>query len=219
VIDDLTGWVTDIVEALGYLGVAFLVALESIVPPIPSELVLPLAGFVAGRGDASFAGMVGAATVGSVVGALVLYWISAAIGPDRLRLIVVRHGRWLGVKEADLDRAEAWFDRRSEVAVLVCRCVPLVRSLVSIPAGFRRMPLWRFVLFTALGSAIWNLALIGAGALLGERWEQVGDVVGSLQTVVIVVIVAALAWFVWKRFVSPRWGEARSGRRTEQSED
>ena len=218
-IDNLTEWVTDVVNALGYVGVAFLVALESVVPPIPSELVLPLAGFVAGRGDASVVGMAAAATVGSVVGALVLYWISAAIGPERLRAFVVRYGRWLGVKEADLDRAEAWFDKRSDIAVLVCRCVPLVRSLVSIPAGFRRMPIWRFIVFTAIGSAVWNIALVGAGALLGERWEQVGDVVGSLQTVVIVVIAAGLAWFVWKRFVSPRWGETRNGRRTEQPED
>jgi len=218
-IDNLTEWVTDVVNALGYVGVAFLVALESVVPPIPSELVLPLAGFVAGRGDASVVGMAAAATVGSVIGALVLYWISAAIGPERLRAFVVRYGRWLGVKEADLDRAEAWFDKRSDIAVLVCRCVPLVRSLVSIPAGFRRMPIWRFIVFTAIGSAVWNIALVGAGALLGERWEQVGDVVGSLQTVVIVVIAAGLAWFVWKRFVSPRWGEARNGRRTEQPED
>lgn len=218
-IDDLTGWVTDVVQSLGYLGVAFLVALESIVPPIPSELVLPLAGFVAGQGDASLIGMVGAATLGSVLGALVLYWISASIGPDRLRAIVVAHGRWLGVKEADLDRAESWFDRRSEIAVLVCRCVPLVRSLVSIPAGFRRMPLGRFVVFTALGSLIWNAALIGAGALLGERWEQVGDVIGSLQTVVVVVISSALTWFVWKRFVSPRWGDTRAGRRADRPED
>ena len=218
-IDDVTRWVTDIVQSLGYVGVAFLVALESIVPPIPSELVLPLAGFVAGQGEASLIGMVGAATLGSVLGALVLYRISASIGPDRLRAIVVTHGRWLGVKEADLDRAESWFDRRSEIAVLVCRCVPLVRSLVSIPAGFRRMPLGRFVVFTTVGSAIWNATLIGAGALLGERWDQVGDVIGTLQTVVIFVVVGALAWFGWKRFVSPRWGETRAGRRTEPSED
>ncbi|MHB1138456.1 MAG: DedA family protein [Microthrixaceae bacterium] len=218
-IDQLTDWVTDVVHTLGYVGVAVLVALESVVPPIPSELVLPLAGFVAGRGDASVPGMAAAATVGSVVGALVLYWISAAIGPERLRAFVVRYGRRLGVKEADLDRAEAWFDRRSDIAVLVCRCVPLVRSLVSIPAGFRRMPIWRFIVFTTIGSAVWNVALVGAGALLGERWEQVGDVVGSVQTIVIVVVVASLAWFAWTRLIAPRWGESRDRRRSDQLED
>jgi len=207
-LDDLTRWVTDVVDALGYAGVAFLVALESVFPPIPSEIVLPLAGFVAGRGDASFLGMVAAATAGSVVGAWILYGFSAWIGPVRLRRFVVRRGRWFGVKEADLDRSEAWFDRRAGAAVLIGRCVPLIRSLVSIPAGFRRMPLLRFTLYTALGSAIWNTALIGAGALLGDRWEDVGDYVGLLQWVVIVTIVAGVSYFVWRRFIRPRLAAA-----------
>ena len=207
-LDDLSDWVTDIIETLGYVGVAVLVALESLFPPVPSEVVLPLAGFVAGRGDASFLGMVFAATVGSVAGSWILYGISGAIGPDRLRAFVVKRGRWFGVKEADLDRAEAWFDKRAGAAVLIGRCVPLVRSLVSVPAGFRRMPFPQFTFYTAIGSAIWNFALIGAGALLGDRWEQVGDYVGLLQGAVIVAIVAAVCWFVWTRFVRPRLSAA-----------
>ena len=149
--DDLTQRVTDIVESFGYLGVAALVALENLFPPIPSEAVLPLAGFVAGRGDASYLGMVLAATIGSIVGAWMLYGISAAIGPLRLHRFVVRFGRWFGLKEHDLVRAETWFDRRSDAAVLVGRCIPLIRSIVSVPAGFRRMPLPRFTVLTALG--------------------------------------------------------------------
>lgn len=203
--DGLVDWVTDVVETVGYAGVAFLVALENVFPPIPSEVVLPLAGFVAGRGDANFFGMVGAATLGSVVGALILYAISAAIGPVRLRGIVLRYGGWLGVKEPDLDRAEAWFDRRGSAAVLLGRCVPLIRSLVSIPAGFRRMPLGRFVVLTTAGSLVWNLALIGAGAALGERWEDAGDWVGVLQWVVIAVIVLGVAYWAWTRLLVPRF--------------
>ena len=126
----MTEWVTDIVDRLGYIGVAFLVALESVFPPIPSEIILPLAGFVAGQGDANFVGMVLAATVGSLVGAWILYGISAAIGPVRLHRFIDRYGRWFGVKEADLVRAEEWFDRRSTYAVLFGRCVPLIRSIV-----------------------------------------------------------------------------------------
>lgn len=206
--DDLTQRVTDIVESFGYLGVAALVALENLFPPIPSEAVLPLAGFVAGRGDASYLGMVLAATIGSIVGAWMLYGISAAIGPLRLHRFVVRFGRWFGLKEHDLVRAETWFDRRSDAAVLIGRCIPLIRSIVSVPAGFRRMPLPRFTVLTALGSAVWNAALIGAGAVLGDRWEQVGDIVGLLQGVVIVVVVALLGWFVWRRFVQPRMARA-----------
>ena len=202
--DDLTRRVTDIVESFGYLGVAALVAIENLFPPIPSEAVLPLAGFVAGRGDASYPGMVLAATLGSIVGAWMLYGISAAIGPLRLHRFVVRFGRWFGLAEHDLVRAETWFDRRSDAAVLIGRCIPLIRSIVSVPAGFRRMPLARFTALTAIGSTVWNAALIGAGAVLGDRWEQVGDVVGLLQGVVIVAVVALLGWFVWRRFVQPR---------------
>ena len=197
--DSLTEWVTDVIDALGYPGVAFLVALENVFPPIPSEVVLPLSGFVAGRGDASLLAMIVAATIGSVVGALILYGLSAWIGPTNLHRFVGRWGRWFQVKSDDLGRAEAWFDRRANTAVLVGRCVPLIRSIVSIPAGFRRMPIVPFVVNTTIGSLVWNSALIGAGALLGDRWETVGDYVGILQWVVIVVIVALVGWFLWRR--------------------
>jgi membrane protein DedA with SNARE-associated domain len=203
-LDDITTWVSDVVDALGYLGVAFLVALENVFPPIPSEAVLPLAGFVAGRGDANLIGMILASTAGSVVGAWVLYGIAAAIGPERLRTFIVRFGRWFSVREHHLDRAEDWFDRRANAAVLIGRCVPLIRSVVSVPAGFRRMPLGRFTLLTALGSAMWNTALISAGAVLGERWERVGDFVGLFQGVVIVTIVGVVAYAVWRTLIRPR---------------
>jgi membrane protein DedA with SNARE-associated domain len=204
VFDSITDWVTTVINALGYGGVACLVALESVFPPIPSEVVLPLAGFVAGRGDASLVGMIVAATLGSVVGAWILYGIAAWIGQDRLRGMILKYGGWLGVKDRDITRAEEWFDRRSDVAVAVGRCVPLIRSLVSIPAGFRRMPLVRFTLLTAAGSLVWNAALIGAGAALGDNWEQVGKVIERFQLVVIVLVVAAVGWFLFHRLVKPR---------------
>jgi membrane protein DedA with SNARE-associated domain len=206
--ENLTDVVSRVVEALGYVGVAFLVALESIFPPIPSEVVLPLAGFVAGRGEASLVGMIAAATVGSVAGSWVLYGVAAWVGPVRLHAFVGRYGKWFRLEPADLERAEVWFDRRSDAAVLIGRCVPLIRSLVSIPAGFRRMPFGRFTVLSAAGSLVWNAALIGAGALLGDRWERVGDVVGLLQGVVILAVIGGAAFFVWKRFVRPRLAAA-----------
>jgi membrane protein DedA with SNARE-associated domain len=208
VLGDLSQWVSDVISAIGYAGVAFLVALENVFPPIPSEVVLPFAGFYAGKGEASVVGMILAATVGSLVGAWILYGLAAWIGPDRLRRFVVARGRWFGVKERDLDRSEAWFDKRANAAVLLGRCVPLVRSIVSIPAGFRRMPLVPFTICTVIGSLIWNTALIGAGAILGRRWEEVGGVVGIAQWVVIVAVVAAVGWFVWTRFLRPRLARA-----------
>jgi membrane protein DedA with SNARE-associated domain len=209
VFDSVTEWVTDVVDALGYVGVAFLIALENLFPPIPSEIVLPLAGFVAGQGRANVVGMVAAATVGSMVGAWALYGIAAAIGPERLRAIVVRWGRVLRLGPEDLDKAEAWFDKRSSTAVLIGRCVPLIRSLVSIPAGFRRMPIVRFTVFTLIGSLVWNTALVGAGYALGDRWEQVGDYVGYAQYVVIAVVLGALCWFAWAKFGPGRRDEPR----------
>lgn len=190
----MTQWITEVIEALGWWGVAVLVALESVFPPIPSEAVLPLAGYVAGRGDASFPALVAAATLGSVVGSWVLYGVAVVFGPVRLRWLVRRHGRLLGVGEADLQRAEDWFDRWGPAAVLVGRCVPLIRSVVSVPAGLRRMPPVRFTVLTALGSALWNASLIGAGVALGDNWHRVGEAVGVLQVMVVgVVVVAAVA--------------------------
>jgi len=214
---DLANWVQDVITQFGYLGVALLVVIENVFPPIPSEIVLPFAGFVAQQGasavnatagsaqsDTTVIGMMIAATVGSVVGALVLYFVSAAIGPERLRGFVARFGKWFGVKSSDLVRAEEWFDRRSVAAVLVGRCVPLIRSIVSIPAGFRRMNLTSFVVLTAIGSAVWNIALIGAGAFLGDQWERVGEYVGVFQWLVIVAALILLVRFVFSRLKSIR---------------
>ncbi len=204
-LENLTNWATDIVEQLGYIGVAMLVAIENLFPPIPSEVVLGLAGYTASRGDASVIGMIIAATIGSVVGAWVLYGLSAAVGPVRLRAIVIRYGTWIGFGETDLDRAEAWFDRRSRSAVLLCRCVPLLRSLISIPAGFRRMPLGTFTLFTLIGSLIWNTILITAGYLLADQWEKLLDYTEPFQTLVMILIgVLVVALVVRKVLLTKR---------------
>ena len=194
---DLASWVQDVIERLGAVGVALLVILENVFPPIPSEIVLPFAGFVAQRGDGSVVVMIFAATVGAVVGALVLYGIAAVIGPERLAVFVARFGRWFGVKPADLVRAEQWFDRHAVAAVLLGRCVPLIRSIVSIPAGFRRMSMAPFLLYTALGSLVWNTALIGAGAILGNQWERVEPYVATLQWVVVAAVALLVLRFVF----------------------
>ncbi len=196
---DLAAWVQDVIERLGAIGVALLVILENVFPPIPSEIVLPFAGFVAQRGDGSVLVMIVAATAGAVVGALMLYYVAANIGPARLSAFITRFGRWFGVKPADLARAEQWFDRHAIAAVLLGRCVPLIRSVVSVPAGFRRMSLVPFIAYTALGSAVWNTALIGAGAALGNQWENVEPYVAILQWAVIVVIVLLLVSFVVRK--------------------
>jgi membrane protein DedA with SNARE-associated domain len=192
-LSSLATWVQDVIEQLGYLGVALLVVLENVFPPIPSEIVLPFAGFVAQRGSDSVVLMILAATVGSVIGALIMYWIAAIIGDERLHAFTRRFGKWVQIREADLTRAEEWFDRHAMSAVLVGRCVPLIRSVVSIPAGFRRMKLIPYIAYTFLGSLVWNIALVGAGAVLGENWERVEPVIATFQWIVIVVILAGIA--------------------------
>ena len=192
-LSSLATWVQDVIEQLGYLGVALLVVLENVFPPIPSEIVLPFAGFVAQQGSESVVLMILAATVGSVIGALIMYWIAAIIGDERLHAFTRRFGKWVQIREADLTRAEEWFDRHAMSAVLVGRCVPLIRSVVSIPAGFRRMKLIPYIAYTFLGSLVWNIALVGAGAVLGENWERVEPVVATFQWIVIVMILAGLA--------------------------
>ncbi|TDB79250.1 DedA family protein [Micromonospora sp. KC721] len=166
----LTGWVAGVIDSLGAVGVAFLVALESIIPPIPSEIVLAMAGYLSSEGRFSLLLIVLAATVGSLGGALALYWIGAVLGEDRLK-------RWLDrlplVDLDDLEKADRWFERYGRWAVLIGRLVPVVRSLVSVPAGANRMPLGEFVLLTTLGSGVWNTLIVGAGYALGTRWSDV----------------------------------------------
>jgi membrane protein DedA with SNARE-associated domain len=198
--NSLATWVQDVIEQLGYLGVALLVVLENVFPPIPSEIVLPFAGFVAQRGSDSVVLMILAATVGSVIGALIMYWIAAVIGDERLNAFTRKFGKWVQIREADLTRAEEWFDRHAVSAVLVGRCVPLIRSVVSIPAGFRRMKLVPYITYTFLGSLVWNIALVGAGAILGENWERVEPVVAAFQWIVIVLVVAAVARLAYTFF-------------------
>jgi len=196
----LAAWVAQVVESLGYAGVAALIALENLFPPLPSELILPLAGFLAGQGRLSFGGAVAAATAGSLVGALVLYAAAAWLGERRLRAIVDRLPL---VETADVDCANAWFARRGGSAVLIGRMVPVVRSLISLPAGLNRMPLPRFVAYTILGSAAWNMLLIGLGWVLGHRWEVIRQWAQVLEWLVLAVLAGLVIWFVWRRLRTP----------------
>lgn len=198
---DFAGWATDVIESLGYWGLAFLVALENVFPPIPSEVILPLAGFLTGDGRMNFFIAVFAATVGSVAGALILYGVGHWFGEQRLRALINRWGKWLGFKESDVDKADGWFDRYGSVAVMLCRVVPIVRSLISIPAGLRKMPVMSFILYTAIGSGVWNTVLIGAGWLLGDNWEEVEQYVGYLQYLVIAAVLIFGVWWVWNRII------------------
>jgi membrane protein DedA with SNARE-associated domain len=189
----IVGWAIRIMETLGAPGAGLAVALENLFPPIPSELILPLAGFTASRGDMSLLGAIVWTTLGSVAGALVLYAAGALLGRDRTRAIAARLPL---VKLSDIDRTEAWFARHGVKAVFFGRMVPLFRSFISLPAGIERMPMTTFLAFTALGSLIWNVIFVLAGYQLGENWRRVQDVVGVYQRVVVVAVLVAVAAFV-----------------------
>lgn len=193
----MADWVLNVISALGYLGLFLLLVLENLFPPIPSEVVLPLAGFLVGRGDLGFAGAIAAATLGSVTGALALY----ALGRWGGRPLVLRYGRWLRVDASSLDRAEGWFERWGDLVVLGARVVPLARSVVSVPAGTSRMPIVRFTVLTAIGSAVWNTALVGMGYSLGANWEAVSEWVGRYSDAVLVLGTVAAALFLFLRHV------------------
>ena len=141
--------------------------------------------------------MIIVATIGSVVGSLIMYGIAAWIGPVRLRSFIVRYGKFVGVSEHELTRAEEWFDHNAVVSVLVGRCVPLIRAVVSIPAGFRKMKLLSYIVCTFVGSLIWNIFLIGAGAMLGDNWESVTKYMSAIQYVVVAAIIIVVGRFIW----------------------
>jgi membrane protein DedA with SNARE-associated domain len=186
-------WAISIMESLGVVGAALLVAIESIFPPIPSELILPLAGFTASRGSFDLLSVIIATTIGSGVGALVLYYLGYWVGVERLMRLADR----IPLMSAnDVHRAMAWFHRYGAVAVFTGRFIPIVRSLISIPAGVDRMRLWLFLLLTTIGSGIWNTLFIVLGFTLGENWAVVKTVASQYSLgvlVVAIVVVAGLA--------------------------
>ena len=178
-------WAADLLNSFGSLGLVLLLLAENLFPPIPSEVILPLAGFLVSRGDLGIVQALLAATLGSLLGAYVLY----ALGRWGGRPLILRYGRILRIRERDLDHAEGWFARYGGAVVFFARMVPGARSIVSVPAGMLHMPLGRFTLLTIAGSALWNALLIGAGWFLGNNWTQATDVVGQASNVVIALLV------------------------------
>lgn len=202
----MTDWIVSLINTLGYPGIVLAMFLENVFPPIPSELIMPLAGFASTRGDLSLGGVIFAGTLGSVLGALPLYWIGFALGKPRLVRLAQRYGRRLMLREADVERADAWFARRGPLTVLFLRLVPGVRSLISIPAGVARMRLPLFMLLTTLGTAMWSALLAIAGFLLGEQYVAVERVVGSLGPYVLGAVLLGAATFFLARWRAERQG-------------
>lgn len=195
-LEHLALWIEEIIQTIGYPGVAIVMFAENVFPPIPSELIMPFAGFLVGRGEFNFVGVWIAGIIGSVLGAMILYYIGMWAGDAVVRRFLRRYGHLFTISEKEYDRALKFFERYGDAIVFFGRLIPLVRSIISIPAGANRMPLPKFVLFTALGSAIWSGALAYAGMMLGEHWERVIGFVESYQDIVTVIFVGLGLLFV-----------------------
>ena len=191
-------------DQFGYLGIMLLVALENVFPPIPSEVILAFGGFMTTYTSLHVVGVIISATIGSVVGAIILYFIGKLLNKERLISIVSgKVGKILRLKPKDIEKADKWFDERGNVAVFFCRFVPIVRSLISIPAGMSDMPIRSFLLFTTIGTLIWNTVLVILGSKMGENWTKIVDFINEYASITLVVLVigfiAFVAWFYFGR--------------------
>lgn len=201
----MENWITNMMEQFGYWGILLLIALENVFPPIPSEVILTFGGFMTTYTNLTVVGVIAVATIGSIFGALILYGVGYLVNVDRLEQWVGKYGKYLRLKKEDIRRADAWFDRYGYWTVLFCRMIPLIRSLISIPAGMSKMKFGLFMLFTTIGTLIWNTILVSVGAAVGGNWEKIVefmDVYSHIAYALIAVIgIAAVIWFlrIWRK--------------------
>ena len=191
--------IVEIMQTLGLFGVGFLMFLENVFPPIPSELIMPAAGFTTSQGQMSLIGAVIAGTLGAVIGAVPLYYLGAVFDEKRLTKLVHRYGKYLLVTEQDVKNAKAWFDKYGYWVVFFGRMIPAIRSLISIPAGMNKMPMLPFLGLTAVGSAIWTFILTYAGFVLGANYDQVEQYVAPISKAVVVIVLLIVAVVVFFR--------------------
>lgn len=188
-------WVVHVVGQMGVGGIALLMFIENLFPPLPSEVIMPLAGYLSTRGQVAFWPAVLAGSAGSLAGAAFWYWVGLRLTQKRLEAWVNAHGTWLAMTPEDVDRAVAWFHGHGRYSVLLGRLMPLVRTLISVPAGFSRMPMHRFLALSALGTGLWTGALACAGRLLGQQFRDVDRFIGPVSWV---VIAAAVVTYVFR---------------------
>lgn len=192
-------WITNTMNSLGYLGIGLLMFLENLFPPIPSELIMPLAGFTVAQGKMQFAPVVVAGVVGTVLGALPWYYAGKLLGEERLKSLANRYGKWLGISAKDIGKARSWFNKHGNKAVFFGRLVPGVRTLISIPAGMSSMPLVPFLLYSTLGTLLWVGLLTYSGYALGNNYYVVEEYIGPVSKIVLVALIVAFVVWVIRR--------------------
>ncbi|BFM40872.1 DedA family protein [Synechocystis sp. LKSZ1] len=196
----LAEWIPNIMNQLGYFGIALLMFLENLFPPIPSELIMPLAGFTVAQGKMEFMPAILAGVLGTILGAYPWYYVGKLVSEERLEHLADRYGKWIGLSAQDIHKANRWFNRHGTKAVFFCRLVPGVRTLISLPAGINEMRLLPFTLYSTLGTALWVLFLTGAGYKLGDNYELVDQYLGPVSKIVLVsLVIFAVLWLVRKQ--------------------
>jgi membrane protein DedA with SNARE-associated domain len=191
----MSDWIVSLVGRLGSAGVFVLMFLENVFPPIPSEIIMPLAGFHAQTGEMSLWVVIVSGSLGSLAGTSLWYLLGRKIGEQRLRQWIERHGKWLTITPEELDRSKEWFERRGNMAIFVCRMIPALRSVISLPAGFSEMPLSRFLLYSSAGTLVWTAALAYAGYVLGGAYEDVSRYLGPISWI---FIGGSLLIYIWR---------------------
>ena len=192
-------WITSTINYLGYLGIALLMFLENIFPPVPSEVIMPLAGFTVTQGKLSLVYVIVAGIVGSVLGALPWYYAGKQLGEDRLKKFADQYGKWLTLSGKDIDKSKQWFDKHGGIAVSFCRLVPGVRTLISVPAGIDNIHLVPFLLYSTFGTALWVSMLTYAGFVLGQNYKLVEKFLAPASGVVIVALIVAFVIWIARR--------------------
>ena len=202
----MSDWVVRLIDQSGYLGIAFLMFLETIFPPIPSEVIMSIAGVAAGQGKLSYWLVVASGTGGAMLGNVVWYLAARALGLERLHPIIDRWGRWLTITWPEVQRADAWFRQHGMWFVFLGRLLPTVRSLVSVPAGLLHMQFRRFLAASILGTAMWTALLAGAGFKLGENYDGIDNVIGPASNAILITLAAGYLWRVWthRNYKPPR---------------
>lgn len=190
-------WVVRLIDQSGYLGIGFLMFLETVFPPIPSEVIMPVAGVAAAQGRLHYGLVVAAGTAGAMLGNIFWYLAARTLGVHRLEPFIHRYGRWLTVSWPDIQRAEGWFRRNGVFFVFLGRLLPTIRSLVSIPAGLLRMRFRSFVLASTVGTAGWTALLAGAGYKLGENVDEIESYIGPASNAILALFAIAYLWRVW----------------------
>lgn len=196
----MENWITDIMSQYGYIGIFLLIMLENIFPPIPSEVILTFGGYMTTQSEMTAMGVILVSTAGSVAGAIILYGVGLLMDVSRLEKIVDRWGRVLRLTRKDIYKADSWFDKYGIWTVFFCRLIPLIRSLISIPAGMSNMKFGLFLLFTTLGTLIWNTILVSVGVAVGDNWEAIVDVMDVYSNIayvlIIIAVIASILWYI-----------------------